>query len=1011
MANLIHQSVVCPILIGRTAEMAALQECIEATASGQGGVILLSGEAGIGKSRLVAELQRAASALAFQLLGGQCFPADRSCPYAPLLDLLRAFLAPLSATEIARALEPSARVLFPLLPEQVQHLPELASLPPLSSLDPEQEQRRLFAALADVFTRAAGSRPVLLVVEDLHWSDESTLEFLLFFARKTVASRLLLLLTYRGEEVGQSLRSFLAQLDREHLRQDIALVPLTRAHTGTMLRTILPGAASLPAGMLDALYGLTEGNPFFLEEVLKTVLMAEELVKVDDGWHWVRAGTWRIPRSLQDAVELRLARVSADARRVLQLAAVAGRRFDFALLQQITQHDEASLVELMKEVIAAQLVIEESAEQFAFRHALTQQAISGGLLARERRALHGTIARTLEHLHAAALDASLADLAYHCAEAELWDKTMEYAKRAAEQAQALSAPRAAVEQWTRVMDAAGHLGQAVPPACYRARGQAYATLGDFEQAQADFERALHAARQAEDGRLEWQSLLDLGVLWTGRDYQGAGAYFQLAVDLAVQLGDGRLHAQSLNRLGNWLLNTGQAAEALATHQEALALFEAQHDQSGMAETFDLLGTVYSLGGDPINAALMYGRAIDFLRAVDNRSVLCSCLAMRATFACPWSGFMSCTLNWSFAQCERDVVEALQLAREMQWAAGEAFAEIMFGGICASFGQFGAGLAHAQQGLRLATEINHQQWCVGAHDTLARISLALLAPQQALAHAEIGLEAVRELGSAFWITEYLSVQVEAYAALGEIRLAEAALQEMQSWARSPSQETERSFFLCVQAELALAQHQPELALRQYEQLLQMAPQRAGETAERVIPRLWKCQGEALAALGRAEEAIQVLEEARRGAILQQYLPLLWQIERALGRAYQKQRHLEEAQQAFSSARHMIATLAESIENPDLREHFEQAALATLPKEKPVSPRRATAEQYGGLTEREREVAALIGQGKSNAEIAELLVVSKRTVETHMSSVLSKLGFPSRFQIALWARDNGLTSHEP
>src|SRR5258707_245817 len=387
MAKPIHQSVVCPILIGRTAEMAALQECIEATVSGQGGVVLLSGEAGIGKSRLVAELQRSAEALAFQLLGGQCFPADRSCPYAPLLDLLRAFLAPLSATEIARALEPSARVLLPLLPEQVQHLPELASLPPLSSLDPEQEQRRLFAALADVFTRAAGSRPVLLVVEDLHWSDESTLEFLLFFARKTVASRLLLLLTYRGEEVGQSPRAFLAQLDREHLRQDIALVPLTRAHTGTMLRTILPGAASLPAGMLDALYGLTEGNPFFLEEVLKTVLMAEELVKVDDGWRWVRAGTWRIPRSLQDAVELRLARVSADARRVLQLAAVAGRRFDFALLQQITQHDEASLVELMKEVIAAQLVIEEAAEQFAFRHALTQQAISGGLLARERPAL------------------------------------------------------------------------------------------------------------------------------------------------------------------------------------------------------------------------------------------------------------------------------------------------------------------------------------------------------------------------------------------------------------------------------------------------------------------------------------------------------------------------------------------------------------------------------------------------------------------------------------------------
>ena len=622
-------------------------------------------------------------------------------------------------------------------------------------------------------------------------------------------------------------------------------------------------------------------------------------------------------------------------------------------------------------------------------------------MARERRALHRTIAQTLEHLHAAALDAHLADLAYHCAEAELWSKAMEYARLAAEQAQALSAPRAAVEQWTRVMQAAEHLGQAVPPTCYRARGQAYAILGDFEQAKADYERALHAARQAEDGRLEWQSILDLGFLWTGRDYKRAGAYFQQAVDLARDLGDAGLHAHSLNRQANWLLNTGQIAEAQATHQEALALFEAQHDQPGMAETLDLLGTVSNLAGDAITAVHMYGRAIELLRAVGNRSVLCSCLTMRASCAGPWGGDTTCTVNWSLAACERDLVEALQLAREIEWAAGEAFAEIIFGGILASFGQLGSGLAHAQQGLRLATEIDHQQWIAGAHDTLARISLSLLAPEQALSHAEAGLKVARALGSAFWITDLIDVQMQAYAALGQPKLAEAALQEVRSGAENPRLVAERSLLLAW-AELALVQHQPDLALQRCEQLLSTAPQRAGETAEHVIPRLWKCQGEALCRAWPGEEAIQVLEEARRGAKLQQYLPLLWQIERSLGRVYQRQRRLEEAQQAFAAARQGIALLSESIEDPALREHFEQTAYATLPKEKPVSPRRATASQYGGLTEREREVAALIGQGKSNAEIAELLVVSKRTVETYVSSVLSKLGVPSRHQIALWAR---------
>ena len=153
----------------------------------------------------------------------------------------------------------------------------------------------------------------------------------------------------------------------------------------------------------------------------------------------------------------------------------------------------------------------------------------------------------------------------------------------------------------------------------------------------------------------------------------------------------------------------------------------------------------------------------------------------------------------------------------------------------------------------------------------------------------------------------------------------------------------------------------------------------------------------------------MEEARRGAKLQQYLPLLWQIERSLGRSYQKQKRSEKALQMFASARQGIVTLAESIEDQALREHFEQTAYATLPKEKPVSARRTISSQYDGLTEREREVAALIGQGKSNAEIAELLVVSKRTVETYASNVLSKLDLTSRSQIALWTRDKGLVNH--
>jgi tetratricopeptide (TPR) repeat protein len=162
----------------------------------------------------------------------------------------------------------------------------------------------------------------------------------------------------------------------------------------------------------------------------------------------------------------------------------------------------------------------------------------------------------------------------------------------------------------------------------------------------------------------------------------------------------------------------------------------------------------------------------------------------------------------------------------------------------------------QQGLHLAIEMNHQQWIAGAHYTLASIYLSLLAPEQALAHSEIGLKAARALGSALWICNLKADLIQAYIAQGQLRLAEEALQEVLPGAENPRQVAERQLLL-VWAELALAQQQPELALQRCKQLLTTAPQRAGERAELVITRLWKCQGESLAELGREEEAIQVL----------------------------------------------------------------------------------------------------------------------------------------------------------
>jgi tetratricopeptide (TPR) repeat protein len=315
--------------------------------------------------------------------------------------------------------------------------------------------------------------------------------------------------------------------------------------------------------------------------------------------------------------------VSEPARYVLHLAAVAGHRFDFALLQQVTRFDGQHLLELMKELIAAQLVVEEPTEQFVFRHALTRKALYAELLAHERKLLHRTIGETIENLYAAELDTHLEDWAYHFYEAGVWEKAFQYAQSAGEKAQRMYAPRAALEHFMRAWEAAHQLHHTLPPRFYHQRGQAYDTLGKFEQACSDYEQALAIAHESHDGLAEWQSLIHLGFLWTGRDYQRAGDYFQRAAQLAQSFTDRRLLAHSLNRLGNWHLNLEQPLEALRYHQEALTIFQKIQDRTALAETFDLLGMVNYLGGDLIQSQWSCEQASALFRELDNRQGLVS----------------------------------------------------------------------------------------------------------------------------------------------------------------------------------------------------------------------------------------------------------------------------------------------------------------------------------------------------------------------------------------------------
>jgi DNA-binding CsgD family transcriptional regulator len=682
---------------------------------------------------------------------------------------------------------------------------------------------------------------------------------------------------------------------------------------------------------------------------------------------------------------------------------VTGRRFDFALLQRVSQHDERDLLALVKELISAQLVVEGSDDQFSFRHALTQHVIYSGLLARERRALHRTIAEHMRQMYGASLDAHLADLANHFYEAGAWDEAYYYCRRVGTNAQTLFASRAAVEHLTRAIEAAGHLSVAPPSKLFRERGQSFELIGEFERAREDYEHALEIARNGKDGLAEWQALIDLGFLWAVRDYARTGEFFRNATDLARTLGDQRLVAQSLNRLGNWYVNTGEPEEGLRGHRDALAIFDVLNDQHGRASTLDLMGMANGIHGNIAACYACFDEAVGIFRQLGDDQGLVASVASRGTYTSPSMQEVAHSVFRSFEDTSGDALEAMDIATRIGWQSGRAYTRFTASAVSSGFGEFGDAIRHGHESLRLAAEIGHQQWEIAARFTLGQAYVFMGAPDLARHHLEQALPFARKLGSAWWIGNVTCYLALAYLMSGDQQRARADLNAAMPRDQQPRTLAQRRLSLAW-AELALDEGDPDGAIALVERLIASVP---GETPQAVPAPLYT-KARALIALGRADDAEAVLAQAESAAAERHDRPLLWRIQRDLGRLHDAAGRRDEAAAKAAQSRALVETLAATIDDDRLREQFRAAALDAPVTRRPISLRQAEKAAYGGLTARERDVAALIAQGKSNREIAEALVLGERTIETHVGNILSKMQFSSRSQVAAWAVEVRLPS---
>ncbi len=412
--------------VGRDAEIARVDEIFGETERGRSRTMLVSGEPGIGKTRFLAEAARRADRRDWIVLYGRCDESVRT-PFQPFVDALDHFVTITPVHRLPALLGRHAGELSRLVPSLSSRLVDLA--PPLDS-DPETERYQLFQAVADWLRTSARSRPLLLLVDDIHWATQPTLLLLRHLARTADLDRCLLLVAYRDTkpERGEALDEMLADLSSVRRVDRCALAGLeTTAVFDLLVHEAGMTADAATEEIATFLRDETGGNPFFVHELIRS------LADSDDGRAYRSIGR-AVPPTVRDVIAQRMARLPADVAEVLTAAAVVGRQFDVELLSAVTRRDEDAMLFVLDHAREAHLVQESGFDEYRFAHALVQSALYQPLTETRRIRLHKRVGEALEDAGATLRTRRVPELADHFLEAApagVVDKAILYAKEAA----------------------------------------------------------------------------------------------------------------------------------------------------------------------------------------------------------------------------------------------------------------------------------------------------------------------------------------------------------------------------------------------------------------------------------------------------------------------------------------------------------------------------------------------------------------------------------------------------
>ena len=988
-----------PTIIGRQRELAAVSDALDRVSEGGPLHLLVAGEAGVGKSRLIAEATAVATARGMRVLSGGCANiGDGGLPFGPIVEALRTLVRDLDPATLDTVVDGSRADLARLVPSLGPATPDGAA--------GGAQQSRLFEAVLGLFHRLSAIEPVVLVVEDLHWADPATREIVAFLVRQIRTDRVLVVMTFRADELHRRhpLLPWLAELERSGRVVRIDLERLDLARTRELMTSIL--GAVPPPDAVARIHQRSDGNPFFVEELL----MAGQ----DDG-------TARLPPTLREILLARIAALPENAQAIVGVAAVGGRQVDHELLLRVAGTDEAEIVEALRIAFASQILVADevvdTGDGYAFRHALIQEAAYEDLLPGERQRLHRAFGEALAARRpgTGAVEAGYwAELAYHWSAARDDRRAFEASVRAGDAAarsfafaDARRHDEAALERWTTVDDPAGIAGLDRIALLDRA-AQASWLGGDARRSVALRREALNVIdREAEP--LRTGLLLErLGrALWTSGDPGAALSVSEQAVAVMPAEPPTAERARVLSGYGQMLMLHDRWAESVAVCEEAVAIAVKVGARQAEGHARNTLGLDYAADG----------------RCKEAEASLRAALAIATEIAdADDIGRAYVNLTESVFNCG-DTRRALDIAHEAIQATEAVGVTGTYGSfvrenavtIAFELGEWTEAARLAEDSALIKQAGEHQERYLLGH--WVRLLVATGDPRAAVRVRELGALLEGQLPEPQFHAPYRVAQAESAlwagdpdAALAAARQGLAELDQREwHWYLLPLY---RCAFRAV-AELA------DVARARRDPAAEAAARAAGDDLWADLQPIAAREAERGSG-GAAEQAaadMTTIEADRRRAAGDPTIDA-WSLAadrwRARGNPYlvaDARWHEGEARLTSGDRPGAATALAEARDiAAGLGARPMQAAVEAL-----AARARIVLEEDGavadaaettssvpadpfGLTARERDVLPLLLQGRTNRQIAESLFISESTAGVHVSNIIGKLGATSRTEAA-------------